>query len=56
MTDTYRIVRRFRDCIPDEVMETGLSLEEAKAHCSKKETRGTDINTGPWFDSFEVEQ
>lgn len=54
-TETYRIVRRFRDAIPNEVMQTGLSLDEAQAHCNKKETRGDDVHTGPWFDSYEAE-
>lgn len=54
-TETYRIVRRFRDAIPNEVMQTGLSLDEAQAHFNKKETRGDDVRTGPWFDIYEVE-
>jgi hypothetical protein len=47
-----------------EVMQTGLSLEDAKEHCEDPETssktatfEGADlINNGkPWFDGFEEE-
>ena len=47
---TYKIVR-FHMEGPEEVIETGLTLEEAQAHCNDPETRGDD-----WFDGFREEE
>jgi hypothetical protein len=63
---TYRIVRRFmRDEHESQVVKTGLSLEEAQAHCHDPETssstaqgtheQATTERFGPWFDSYEEE-
>jgi hypothetical protein len=51
MSTTYRIVRIYqashrRPC----TIETGLTLEEAQAHCSRPDTRGET-----WFDGYEQE-
>jgi hypothetical protein len=62
----YHIVRRFADPNhPDEVIETGLSLEQAKEHCSDPDASSRTCSAqegllrtaryGPWFDSFEEE-
>jgi hypothetical protein len=52
---TYRIVRRFEKLAYHEVISEGLTLEEAKEHCSSDETKGSCPNTGRWMDTFEVE-
>lgn len=59
---TYRIIRFYRD---DEernrtVIATGLTLEEAQAHCQDPETSSSsaadpDLSHGPWFDGYEEE-
>lgn len=64
MSDTYRIVR-FTEGRPSQTIETGLTLEEAKAHCSDPETSSTTATSvmgkertrihGRWFDGFEKE-
>lgn len=50
---TYRIVR-FRFDQKDEdhrqVIKTGLTLEEARAHCKREDTHGDG-----WFDGYEQE-
>jgi hypothetical protein len=65
--DTYAIVRGyFNDAeYPSEVIATGLSLDEAKEHCSNPETSSSTATSeaavalteerGPWFDGFEAE-
>lgn len=56
--ETYRVVRFcFDESSPDHrrVIETGLTLEEARAHCQRDDTRGTDANGSPWFDGYEEE-
>ena len=45
---TYKIVRYYRDFDKDpEVIETGLTIEEAKTHCNDPSTEGDG-----WFDGF----
>ena len=46
----YRIVRFYRDDRPKEVIDTGLSLEDARAHCKDPDTKGDG-----WFDGYEKE-
>lgn len=46
---TYRIVRFHQDG-EKELVKEGLSLEEAQAHCGRKDTEGED-----WFDGYERE-
>lgn len=64
---TYKIVRVFRDKPGKKwVIKTGLTLEEAKEHCSSLQTSSrtatgvkTDMLTrqhGPWFDTFTEEK
>ncbi len=63
---TYMIVRSyFDDAYESEVVETGLTLEEAQEHCRSPETSSrtcTDLGLlvltearGPWFDGYEEE-
>lgn len=63
---TYRVVRFYqRDDIPDKIIKSGLSLAEARAHCSDPETSGSTAVSddgraetalfGPWFDGYEEE-
>lgn len=51
MTDdnTYKIMRFYFDG-PSEVIETGLTLEEAQEHCSREDTHGDG-----WFDGYDEE-
>lgn len=50
MTDeTYQIIR-FHFNAPREVVETGLTLDEAQEHCSREDTHGEG-----WFDGYEIE-
>lgn len=56
---TYRIVRFYRDR-ENEVLQTGVTLEAAKAHCnntesSSKTAHDPDLSKGPWFDGFQNE-
>lgn len=50
---TYRVIRFYRDTFlePREVIDSGLTLEEAQAHCSREDTRGEG-----WFDGYEEER
>jgi hypothetical protein len=64
---TYKIVRFYRD--DDElnrsVVTTGLTLEQAKAHCADAETSSSSATSpeatartaahGAWFDGYEQE-
>lgn len=48
-TLTYRIVRYALWEFP-QVIKTGLSLQEAQAHCQRDDTHGDG-----WFDAFVME-
>jgi hypothetical protein len=54
---TYSIIRFFADLSQDnEIIATGLSLEEAQEHCRRQDTRGVDeFGEVVWFDGFEFE-
>lgn len=61
MSDRYRIVRMFFKG-GKRTIKSGLTLEEAKAHCQDPETssrtctgsrRAIEKARGPWFDGFE---
>ena len=43
---TYKIIR-FRFKGPSKVIKTGLTLEEARAHCQRADTADTG-----WFDGY----
>lgn len=48
---TYKIIRFWADTDMDnELIETGLSLEEAQEHCSREDTHGEG-----WFDGYTEE-
>jgi len=49
MNRTYKIIR-FRFNGNNKVIKTGLTLEQAQAHCEKAETSGNG-----WFDGYNVE-
>lgn len=66
----YRVVRYyFRDDewfnLDSEVLESGLSLADAQAHCRNPETSSSTATSpeatarteqcGPWFDGYERE-
>jgi hypothetical protein len=49
---TYKIIRFYRDVTkPREIIDTGLSLKEAQAHCR----RGDTHEPGVWFDGYDEE-
>ncbi len=62
---TYTIPRLFRDSPRRRVVKRGLTLEEARAHCSNPETSSSTCTSaegtrrterfGPWFDSYSAE-
>jgi hypothetical protein len=47
--DTYKIVR-FKFEGGNRVIKTGLTLEQAQAHCQREDTHGKD-----WFDGYTKE-
>jgi hypothetical protein len=61
----YQIRRYFSDDYESEVIETGLTLAEAQAHCQDLETSSRTATSdaavrltaerGPWFDGYEEE-
>ena len=66
MAATYKIVRFYSDPkFEKEIVRTGLSLEEAQAHCNDPETSYLTATSseaeyltalrGPWFDGFTSE-
>lgn len=62
---TYRTIRMFFNDYDTEVIEEGLTLEEAQAHCHDPETSSSTATgeeevaltqeRGPWFDGYEEE-
>ena len=48
--DTYKIIRFFKDKHENEIVEEGLSLEDAKLWCNREDTHSED-----WFDGFTKE-
>ena len=46
---TYKIVRH-REHRRPQVIDSGLTLEEAQAHCQRDDTHGPG-----WFDGYEEE-
>ena len=64
--ESYKIVRHYFNTNTKRVVERGLSLEQAQAHCKNPETssrtamgyqakRRTKIY-GPWFDEYTLER
>jgi hypothetical protein len=62
---TYKVCRKFRDNDLLDVISSGLSLDEAKEHCTDPETSSFTCTKrellmmterlGPWFDYFTEE-
>jgi len=58
----YKIVRIYRNK-PRRTIKTGLTLEQARAHCKNPETSSRTATSakaaritkrnGPWFDAYE---
>lgn len=66
MPKTYMIIRFFKNPSTKRmILKTGLTLEEAQAHCKSKETSSATAtglveitltrNFGDWFDGYEEE-
>lgn len=58
MADTYKIQRFCRDDNdPDHrrTILTGLTLEEAQAHCQCEDTHEHDDEGVVWFDGYDLE-
>lgn len=64
---TYAITRMyFRDDVDNEVVATGLTLDEAQAWCRDPETSSSTATSpegvarteefGPWFDGYDEER
>lgn len=63
---TYKIVRLYQSGAPKRTIRTGLTLEEAQAHCQDPETSSSTCKgpvgkartrkMGPWFDSYSEEK
>ena len=64
---TYKITRfYFNDGVPRRIIKTGLTREEAEAHCNNPETSSETCarpdnvahkrQHGPWFDGFDEEK
>lgn len=66
MSGTYQVVRFFADFDDQVIVAEGLTLEEAKAHCSDPEAssitaKGSEAvkrteRCGPWFEGFREER
>ena len=48
---TYTINRFYSDDRPAEMIQTGLTLDEARNHCNDPDTSVE----GQWFDGYEAE-
>lgn len=62
---TYKIVRSYQNSYRRRVIECGLTLEEAQAHCKDSEASSNTCTSsakkaitrrnGPWFDGYDEE-
>ena len=62
---TYKVQRIYMNDHPKVLIESGLSLFEAQAHCANPETSSSKARGikafkhtekfGPWFDSYDKE-
>jgi hypothetical protein len=64
---SYKIIRHYRDSdTPSRTIDTGLTLEQAQAHCQNPETSSSTCTSktgkartrrlGVWFDGYEEER
>jgi hypothetical protein len=61
----YKIVRSYRSTYSKRIVQSGLTLKEAQAHCSNPETSSSTCRSargkartkqlGAWFDGYEEE-
>jgi hypothetical protein len=50
-------IKRFHMNGNSEIIERGLTLAEAKEHCSREDTRGGSYDDGTaWFDGYESDE
>lgn len=50
--ETYSIIRMYRETNRvSEIVETGLTLEQAQTHCRSEDTHGEG-----WFDGYETDR
>jgi hypothetical protein len=60
---SYKIIRFYKDEHPPETIKTGLTLDEAQAHCQDDETSSSTCSSsegmartaamGDWFDGYD---
>jgi hypothetical protein len=65
VTDTYKIVRYYQDK-PKRTIKSGLTLEQAQAHCNDPETSSITCTSkdgkrrtvlyGAWFDGYDKDR
>lgn len=65
MAETYRIIR-FYHRGSKHTLKTGLTLEQAQAHCNDPETSSSTATSrtarsrtdrrGPWFDGYDTDR
>ena len=65
MSETYRVTRRFGEDHPEQIVEEGLSLEEARKICRDPESSSQSCQDpdnirltelyGPWFNGYSEE-
>lgn len=66
-TKTYQIIRFYQDLsIDNQVIKTGLSLEEAQSYCKSPEVSSSTCSTmegirrteqcGAWFEGYQEEE
>jgi hypothetical protein len=54
---TYKIMRFYEDGRPARVIMSGLSLEQAQAHCSDPKTHKVHKDGSvEWFDGYTAEE
>lgn len=63
--NTYKIIRYYQDIGREDIVATGLTLEEAREHCNDPETSSETATGevalartkcfGPWFHGYSEE-
>jgi hypothetical protein len=51
MSSKYKVVRMWKSDKKNKTIKSGLTLEQAQAHCKDPNTR----EAGVWFDGYEEE-
>jgi hypothetical protein len=52
----YYIERMFSGGTPNKRIKSGLTLEQAQAHCRRKDTSGTLASGEKWFDGYSLQR